>query len=309
MKNVLITGAGGSSSIYLAEKLAKHYHIVLADADPNCAGLHAGYQSVVIPLANNPNFISQMVKIIHDLRIDFAVPCVDEEQERFWQIKSLCPKLKLVQPNLAFIQLALNKKKLMKKLHNLQISEIETYRMNNLKFPLVAKPIHGRGSRGFAVISTKSQLSGYLKFYQVKAKDILLQKYIPGDEYTVSVIVNNKNQLIGIVPKKIIVKRGITRISVSEHNQAINNVCIKIVNLLKPAGIINVQLKYFNNQVYVFEINPRLSTTTVHTDHVYGNEIKLFIDNYDKEVIHPNLNFKENIVMARYESCIFYENK
>ena len=195
----------------------------------------------------------------------------------------------------------------MNKLKESNISFIPTYIIENAEFPLIAKPNQGRGSRQMHKIYNKVQLEGYFKLYNLDNKSALLQKYIGGDEYTISAIVNNKNKLISVVPKKIILKRGITRMAISKYNEKINDVCKKIVEKLKPCGHFNVQLKVYNDIPYIFEINPRLSTTSVLTDKVFGNEVELFIDNFDKENITPDFKIKENIIMARYEEAIFYK--
>ncbi len=307
MKKILITGAGGSYALRLAKKLESKYKIILADAEPNSSGLHSKYESIVIPMGNEKNFEEILLKIIIKKNIDYIIPCVDEELLKFHKIKEESNQFELILPSKKFVDLCLNKDILMDKLEKLDISSIPTYNFENVEFPIIAKPIQGRGSRQVHKIDNNDQLEGYFKLYGLKNKPVLLQKYFGGDEYTISVIVNNKNELIGVVPKKILVKRGITRMAISDYNEKINNVCKKIVDELKPCGPFNVQLKFYNDTSYIFEINPRLSTTSVMTDEVFGNEIELFIDNFDKENIEPNFKFEENVIMSRYEEAIYFK--
>lgn len=309
MKTILITGAGGSYGLYLARKLESKYRIILADADQSSAGLNSKYESIAIPMGTDNNFEDVLLGIIRDKHIDYVVPCVDEELLKFWNIRKKFNQFKLILPSKEFIELCINKHILMDRLKKSPISSIPTYNLENVEFPLIAKPIQGRGSRKVHKIEDKYQLEGYFKLYNLDNKSVLLQKYFGGDEYTISVIVNNKNELVSIVPKKIILKRGITRIAISKYNEKINDVCKKIIQELKPCGPFNVQLKFYNNTPYIFEINPRLSTTSIMTDKVFGNEIELFIDNFDKENITPNFKFEENIIMARYEEAIFYKEQ
>ena len=72
----------------------------------------------------------------------------------------------------------------------------------------MVKPIYGRGSREMHITKNARELDGYFKLYNKKFNDVVAQPYIGGDEYTVSVIANNLNKIIGIVPKKIILKRN-----------------------------------------------------------------------------------------------------
>lgn len=306
MKKILFTGAGGSSVSYLANKLRKKYKIILSDADPFCAGLNSKYESKIIPFGTDEKFEKTLEKIISNENIDYVIPGVDEELLKFWKIKQKNNNFELILPSADFTELCLNKKKLMEELKEKKISYIPTYSIKNSEFPLIAKPIYGRGSRKVHKIENEKELKGYFDLYKLNPQETLLQKYINGREYTVSVIVNNKNKKIGIIPKKIIMKRGITRIAVSKYNKKIGDTCNKIIEKFNPKGPFNVQLKFFEDTPYIFEINPRLSTTSVLTDKVFGNEIDLFIENFNKEKINLKKKMKEGIFMARYEKEVFY---
>jgi carbamoyl-phosphate synthase large subunit len=307
MKKILITGAGGSTASYLCRSLEKKYQIILCDANPDCAGLHSKYKSYVVPFGSDPKFEEVLTKIIEENNIDYAAPGCDTELSKFWNMKEKFGNLRLILPNKDFIDLSLNKKELMEKLRDKKISDIKTYTKQKAMFPAFVKPIKGSGSRNAHKINSKDQLEGYFKLYGYNEDEVLIQEFIGGQEYTVSVIVNNKNKIINIVPKKIIFKRGITRIAVSEKNEEINRVCKQIVEFFKPCGPFNVQLVVREEIPYIFEINPRISTTTVLTSEVAGNEIELVIDNFDKENINSDFDFEENVFMARYEESIFYE--
>lgn len=281
----------------------------MADADPDCAGLHAGFPSFVIPLGVAHSFEEELLTIIKDNEIDFVVPGVDEELVKFWKIKTEYPAVELVMPSEAFTSLCLQKDILMAVLGDKRISGIPTYSPDTAIFPIVAKPKVGRGSRHVHKIDTAGQLDAYFTLYNTDAESTLLQQYVDGDEYTVSVIVNNRNRLIGIVPKRIIVKRGITRIAISQKNEMINDACVKIISELTPSGPFNVQLMLKDNTVHIFEINPRISTTCVLTDYVYANEVDLFVENFEKDDVLPNNDFDEGIVMARHEEAVFYKKQ
>jgi carbamoyl-phosphate synthase large subunit len=174
-----------------------------------------------------------------------------------------------------------------------------------VQYPAVVKPISGRGSRGVHIISSKEELGGYLALYKKKFEDVLVQQHIEGEEYTISVIVNDQNEIIGIVPKRAIEKRGITRIAVVEHNALIEKNMRVIVDKLRPCGPFNVQLKLLNNKIYIFEINPRLSTTAVLTDKAFGNEVELCLKYKGKTRVAQPSRLKTGIKLFRYEENVF----
>ncbi|MFA6446631.1 MAG: ATP-grasp domain-containing protein [Patescibacteria group bacterium] len=304
INRILFTCAGGSGPLYLAKKMRKKYKVFLVDASPNSPAPQLGLPFRVVPFGSDPKYINKLSALIRQWRIQCIVPGADEELLPVRQLCEKIPGLMAVMPSASFTRLCLNKKNLMVALEKLGISSIETYRSpGQVRYPAIIKPIFGRGSRGVHTVKDKKQLSGYLALYNKKFNDLLVQPYIPGDEYTVSLIVNNRNQLQGIAPKKIIQKTGITKAAVSQGQPAITKACKKIVEKLKPMGPCNIQLKIWKGKAYIFEINPRLSTTSVLTDKCMGNEVELYIQSYDAQP--KKMGFIQGIKLFRYDENVF----
>jgi carbamoyl-phosphate synthase large subunit len=306
IKNLLITCAGGSSPIYFANKMKQKFNIFLVDGSNQTVAPYLGFPFKKVPFGNDPSYSNEIESIIKKWNIDCIVPGSDAE---LLSIKRICLQnnsLLAIIPSANFIVLCLNKKKLMETLAKFGISHLMPFKdKKQVRYPAFAKPIFGRGSRQAHKIDNQRQLEGYLKLYNKKFNEVLVQPYIEGEEYTVSVIVNNLNKIIGIVPKKIILKKGITKAAVTEYNPLIDNIGKKIVDKFKPNGPFNIQLKVHNNRVYIFEINPRLSTTAVLTDKAFGNEIELYIKYYNQNRIITPPSLKENIFLFRFDENYF----
>jgi len=165
--------------------------------------------------------------------------------------------------------------------------------------------VRGRGSRQVHRVENALQLEGYFALYDTDFTRTVVQPAIDGVEYTVSVIVNNRNALIGIVPKRILEKRGITRSAVTEKNDIIAAACKRIVEHFKPCGPFNVQLKLCDGVCSIFEINPRLSTTAVLTEEAFGNEIDLYVRYYDQVVLSGLPTLLEGVRMYRHYTHLF----
>ncbi|MFA6405683.1 MAG: ATP-grasp domain-containing protein [Candidatus Paceibacterota bacterium] len=305
-KNILITCAGGSGPIYMAKKMKNKFNVFLVDATDQTIAPYLGLPFEKIPFGNDPNYLRRMEFLIKKWNINCIVPGADEE---LLSIKILCegyPSLLAVLPSKDFITLCLNKKKLMEVLEKSNISHLLPFTdKKSIKYPAIAKPIFGRGSREVHIIKDSKQLEGYLKLYNKKFEDILIQPYIGGEEYTISAIVNNLNQIISIVPKKIILKRGITRVAVTEKNIIVEKITKAIVEKLHPSGPFNIQLKIWKNRPYIFEINPRLSTTSVLTDKALENEVELYIRYNNIDKIKKTLSFRKGVYLYRYEENYF----
>ena len=312
MKKILISGLGGSFFPYLHDKLKLKYDLYYVDNNIILNKIYPDYNFFHVPLVTDPNYISCIDKIISENNIDFYLPLIDEEIEPV--INSFSNKLIVIAPDLDFVKLCINKYNLMLELERLNISKIKTFTADKynsqIKFPIFLKPISGRGSRGIFKIDNEEQYQAYFKLYtQYSKSEILVQENISGQEYTVGVLANNLGNLLVINSKKVISKKGITQIAVTEKNELINATINEIILKMRPTGPFNVQLYITpHNEVKIFEINPRFSTTTIMSYASSIDEVSLFLENHDKyfnsNIIEPN----NGLTLYRRWETLFFNN-
>lgn len=305
MKNVLITCAGGAGSLYLAKSLQPAYQVFLADANDQIAAADAGLPFRKIPFGAGPSFGAALRALIREWDLDIIVPGTDEELLPCDALRQegICA---CVLPQHDFMKLCLHKKRLMRSLQEKGISNLLPFETEeSVSYPAFAKPIFGRGSRQAHQLDSPEQLRGYLQLYRRSFPDVLVQPYVDGTEYTVSVIVNNRNAILGIVPKRIIEKCGITLSAITEKSDVISHCCDQVVRELEPCGPFNVQLKIRDGIPYIFEINPRLSTTAVLTEKAFGNEIDLYIRYYDQRKPLGLPTLLEGVRLIRHYAHLF----
>ena len=312
MKKLLISGLGGSFFPYLHNQLESKFELYYVDNNINLKNVYPDYNFHHVPLVNDINYLDILEEIINQNDIDAYLPLIDEEIELI--IKRFSNKLIIIAPNLDFVKLCLNKYDLMAKLEQKNLSVIKTYTADNyseeLPYPIFLKPISGRGSRGIFKIENKEQYDAYFKLYnQYLPSDILVQENIIGQEYTIGVLTNNLNDLIVINSKKVLSKKGITQSAVTEVNELITTVVKSIVLEISPQGPFNVQLFINNNnEIKIFEINPRFSTTTIMSYAANIDEVSLFLDHYDKKYSSKILEPKEGLNLYRRWESLFYNN-
>jgi carbamoyl-phosphate synthase large subunit len=307
MKTILLTCCGGSPVPYLAKTMRKKFRIVLANADDQrilAASLNLPFE--LLPFGNAPNYVAAITRVVKKWGVDYIVPGADEELVPLATAHQNGKLPTIIAPTLEFITATLHKKNIVDLLVREHIASLKTFdAISDVRYPAIVKPIYGRGSRAMHAVQNASELEGYFKLYDKAWKDVVVEPEIGGEEYTVSVIVNDQNALIGIVPKRIITKYGITRSAVTERNAAIERACKKIVELIRPCGPFNVQLKLYEGKIYIFEINPRLSTTAVLTDQSFGNEIELYLTYVGQTRIMNPPRLKTGIVFTRHDAECF----
>jgi carbamoyl-phosphate synthase large subunit len=115
-------------------------------------------------------------------------------------------------------------------------------------------------------------------------KEIFItQQKIEGNEYSVQVLANSEGFLKGITPILIKGKRGSTTSGVVSNNRAVIKACLAFHQVFKTSGTYNIQLILKKDQAYIFEVNPRVSTTMCVS--LFGglDPIEIYFDSSNKE--------------------------
>jgi len=263
---VLITGAGGVATPSLIQRLQRlGYRVVAADLDPQAVGLYLADAAYEVPAGGSPDFPSALVRICERESVSAVIPLVDEELEAALALEARGTIVLL--PRLEFVRTCLDKLALMRALDAAGIGAPATWLASappeTPVFPLVAKPRTGRGSKGLSILRNQSDLGMMLASNPLPPDRVLLQQYIDGPEFTVSVLAWRDGEVQAVVPKEIICKRGITRLAVTRRNAAVDAVCRAVQRELHADGPFNVQLRLdrASGKPFIFEINPRFSTT------------------------------------------------
>jgi carbamoyl-phosphate synthase large subunit len=304
-ETILITGVGGAAGVFLISHLQKlGLKVVAVDANAQANGLLYADRGYVVPSCLSKEYLQTIQRICIEEKVKFILPLIDEE---LLMMKSLeGPSLHVLCPRTEFIRICLDKYILMQRLEKIGVFVPKTCLLTEepttFHFPFIVKPRTGRGSRNVYVINDFKEL---IRLREKKGKYIIqyiIQEKIEGDEYTVSVVCVQNNQLISVVPKKIILKKGITNIAVTEKNSLIEEMSQKVIDQLHPHNSFNVQLiiNKKNGKPHVFEINPRYSTTTTLTVQSGVDEIFAPIEFANKgSTTSMASNFQENLILIR----------
>ncbi len=315
MKNqlkILITGAGGPAVSFMIKQLRSYRdcYIIAIDMSKNSSGFFLADKSYVVPPGNSNKFECKLRDIITKNSINVVISVVDEELE---VISKLSKELNFfcIQPKLSFIKNCLDKYKFSKLLNKLNLEDLNTHTLsafikkkliNKNNFPIILKPRFGRGSRGVKIINSIKEFNQKVKIIKDNYSLWIVQDYIKGDEYTVSVVAYSSKTNFSVVPKLIKLKEGITKIAITKKNIYINKACEKILRNTNPKGPFNLQCVFNkkNKKVYIFEINPRFSTSTSLTIASGLDEINLLINNYlGIQSNISNIQWEENVKMIR----------
>jgi carbamoyl-phosphate synthase large subunit len=264
-KRILFTGAGGAGTESLWTTLSDRYELIFADAcKDSIDDIIPTSNKVEIPLANAPEYLIELRKVILERKIDILVPGVDEELAIISQ-NSNHLKVKILLPSLEFIECMLDKLLCIKIMEEKGLAAPRTLLAedaSDIGFPQIIKPRSGRGSRGVAIVNSIEEVLAYKVFYRAKEGSIISQELAKGVEYTVLIAADMQANLKAIVPVKIIQKKGITIRATTEFQSHIVEYCKSFQSKFNVTGLYNLQcILTSTGKVIPFEINPRVSTT------------------------------------------------
>ncbi len=268
-KTVLLTGAGGPAPSGMISVLRKWgYRVVAVDMLPYSSGFYLADRAYVVPAGNAPDFLPRLREICALEKVDAVISIVDEELPKVIELEK--SGIAVMQPRPEFVDFCLDKLTCMQRLRAAGIAAPETWLATGVPadaaFPLFIKPRMGRGSRGIAKAENRAELDEVLSKSRYAPDELIVQTFLGGAEFTVSVIVWRDGEVQAVVPKEIISKSGITRLAVTRKDEKIHTLCRKIQEKFHADGPFNVQLRRDDaGNPVPFEINPRFSTSITLT--------------------------------------------
>jgi predicted ATP-grasp superfamily ATP-dependent carboligase len=139
-----------------------------------------------------------------------------------------------------------------------------------LGFPLVVKPVDGVGCEGVSLVSDSSSLDLALELISSMPKDVLLQQYLAGTHASVSLLASAAGVLPLSLNEQIInlgipfqYEGGVVPLEHRQRHQAMAYARRAVSLVPGLRGYVGVDMVLAENQCYVIEINPRLTTSYV----------------------------------------------
>lgn len=145
-----------------------------------------------------------------------------------------------------------------------------TYFLNEyrggLPYPVIVKPCISAGGRGLFKVENDEQL----KAVKVLMPDAVVQEYLPGEdqEYTTGVFSDGK-KCSSVTFRRTLGFNGVSRVVEPVKDIAAQDIGREVAAACGLVGALNIQSRKVGKTHYIFEINPRLSST-VYFRHAFG---------------------------------------
>lgn len=264
---VLLPGGGGTAAVCALKSLRMagfRGRIVSTDADPLSPGFFLADAYATLPLISDPQFFTRALEVIEREQVSLILPTSgfdilvysqkksELEQRGVTAIVSDFPAVENCVDKWNFHQLTQERFPMPRTTLDPQLG---------VEFPCFVKPIRGKGSRGIALCRTAEDLTEQLQL----RNDLLIQEYLPGEEYSIDVLSDLQgNPLVAIPRVRLATKEGISVKGRVFHDTAIQQVCMDLAQFLGLKGPSCMQMKRAaNGEVKFLEVNPRMGGGTI----------------------------------------------
>jgi len=263
VRTLLLTAGGGDIALSIARFMREDglaERIVAADARDDHAGYAVHDANHVLPRADDPAYTAALSALIEREQADIAVPLADAELARLLQDGLRQSGLPLVMANDEAIAAGLDKWITYQTLRQHDVPTPETGIIGHTdpdRWPCIVKPRRGQGSKGLALVKQEE----WPRIRDERAGD-LWQRWLSDDEaeYTCGLFRAPGTPLRTISFRRKL-QGGLTGFAETVIDPEIEEVLQRVADAVDLRGSINVQLRKDSGKPYVFEINPRFSST------------------------------------------------
>ncbi|RNL87679.1 ATP-grasp domain-containing protein [Halostreptopolyspora alba] len=299
----MVTTAGSASTPGTILHLrTQGYRVIATDVDATAPGLYLADRSYLVPAGDTDEFFPEIRGICVKENAAALIPLVDEELLTVGGLSDEGVAVLLPRPE--FVATCLDKYTLMGRLAEAGLGVPESRLASEWsgvpEFPAVVKPRSGRGSRGVTLCDSAEELNRLIADGPYSADDLVVQEHVTGPEFTVSVVAWRDGAVQAVVPKEVILKRGVTKFAVTRRDTRVAETCGAVQRELRADGPFNVQLALdASGEPRVFEINPRFSSTSPLTLAAGVDEITGLLRQATERGPHLSDEWNEGVVMVR----------
>ncbi len=297
-----IGGGGHGDQILKALRLAPpgRYTIFGADSNPHCPQSALVERFFTLPLARDPNYMAVLMRTCKELDVQVLFHGCEPELLLFAANRRLIEDAGIFLPinDTALIQLCMDKAKTNARLSELGFPSTRYINVTSESefdtidwFPVVVKPaVGGGGSANVYIAQDMKELKALAVYLGLGGvtKGFMIQEYVgtPEQEFTVGVLHDLEGNYVNAIAVKrhlnsglsvrtsvvnrtgrqelgprLVISSGVSQGDIGRYPE-VTTQCRAIAESLGSRGPLNLQCRFVDGKVRIFEINPRFSGTT-----------------------------------------------
>lgn len=299
-----------------AQSLGLDLSILGADMNPALsAACQIADKSFKVPSCGDETYISRLLEICEQERVDLLVPLIDTELAVLAAQKARFEKLgmRVVISDPKTIAICRDKLITARYLDELGIptprthlaSQLNRAQMRDWPYPLFAKPRAGSSSKGIMEINSWADI----KALPNEDDRYIVQTMLRGREYTVNVFVNAAGEYVTSVPHlRLEIRAGEVSKGETRNIAALREISKKLVKGLPGlSGPFCFQaIEDERTQTFtLFEINPRFGGGFPLAHRAGATFSKWLLEEVSGSASSAGDNWTDGLVMLRYDTAVF----
>lgn len=342
--NVLVTAVGSASVGEQLIKALRHsalpLHITAGDCSSTTFGSFLGDNTCLLPPASHAEYIETLLAYCVEHEICAVFPGSEAELPvlaRNADVFSSRGVYVAVQPE-RILQLCLDKCSLFDTLHERGVRVPRYQRIRHLEqisavvYPVVLKPSRGTGGSADVYIAQNSEELELFARYLFKSRgEFMIQEYVgtAEEEYTVGVLSDGYGRFLGSIALHrtlapaisrrlrvpnytgrnelgayLVVSSGVSQGHIGDYADVCRQ-CVTIADTLGSCGPMNLQCRFVDGVVCLFEINPRFSGTSYMRALAGFNEAELLFRRHVlREELPSRISVAEKTILRTLQEIV-----
>jgi carbamoyl-phosphate synthase large subunit len=269
-KKFFLSSIGGLLAQNIASCIRDQFpdaQIIGSDTHVEHAGSYFADRVLIVERVESENFLPSLSGNLREHRPQYYFP-LNESELRL--LSGLSPKdledifqeTQIIWSGKRVLETFLDKESTMNFLDTIHLKRPKSYLPNDFetfRYPLIVKPRNSSGSKSLFLCNNLEEVKSSLVF----VKNPIIQEFIPDQdgEYTVGVFADKGNEIRTIAFRRRLSPGGGTSWCETYYDSKLVGICEAIARAVDLDGSINVQLRKHEGEYYIFEINPRFSST------------------------------------------------
>jgi carbamoyl-phosphate synthase large subunit len=278
---IMLSSVGGDLAqnvINCIKKMNGDNFLLGSDVNSRNSGRNFVDYFIESKLVSDSSYLQWLDGVFKEFKIDFYFPLSEAEIKFFAGIDSgsfnrIFENVKLIGVDRKIVNIFSDKFETQNwlKKEGFQTPKIfSSIDEEGLFYPIIIKPRFGSGSRNVFKCQNKIELSSAYNLIP----EPIIQECVgsDSDEFTIGLYANQEKIKV-ISFRRALSNSGATSWARHEVNELFVEIGIKIAKKLQLDGSINIQLRVHEGKPYIFEINPRFSSTVFIRSELGFNDV------------------------------------
>lgn len=281
----LITAIGGDIGDSVVHCLRKEYpKEKLIGCDITCyvpAYDEVGSFFLAPPYTEEAKYMSFLLEQCEKYKITYILPMTEGEIKVFDKHRDDFEKagIKVMIQSSEILKATFRKYHTAKTIKAMGLNSPKTWKVEEIgkeiSYPVIVKPDQGCGSRNVKVVHNFEEYQDAVS----RIPDAVIQEYIGivEEEYTVGVFSNGKT-IQSIAFKRTLDLNGMSKMVELVEDEKITQIAFTVAKNFRLKGSINLQMRKQDGEYYIFEINPRISSTVGFRYRLGFKDVRWWLD-------------------------------